>query len=103
MAPQIPLDNERIAQFCQRWGIVELSLFGSVVRPDFRPDSDIDVLVAFAPTVRYGLFALSRMQRELTSILGREADIVERSEVEMSENFIRRNSVLQSVLRVYAA
>ena len=103
MSPQIPIDDQRVRDFCRKYGIIELSLFGSVLRPDFRPDSDVDVLVTFAPNVRYSLFKLARMQRELSAILGREADIVERSEVESSENIVRRRSVLQSAQRVYAA
>jgi predicted nucleotidyltransferase len=68
--PQIDLPMDAIAVFCQRWHITELALFGSVLRGDFGPDSDIDVLVTFAPEYRYTL----AMEQELASILGREID-----------------------------
>jgi predicted nucleotidyltransferase len=97
------LENQRIREFCQKWNIVEMSLFGSVLRDDFGPDSDVDVLVSFGPGARYGLFQLSRMQRELKAIIGREVDLVERSEVETSDNPIRRRNVLQTAEKVYAA
>lgn len=67
-----------IAEFCRRNGIARLDLFGSVLRDDFGPDSDIDVLVAFHPGVRVGFIALSRMQRELSDLLGRQVDLVPR-------------------------
>ena len=103
MSPKISVDDDRIRQYCQEWNIREMSLFGSVLRDDFGPDSDVDVLVTFAPDARYGLFQLSRMQRELKAILGREVDLVERSEVESSDNPIRRRNVLRTVQRIYAA
>jgi predicted nucleotidyltransferase len=103
MSLKVSLDYARIREYCQKWNIREMSLFGSVLRDDFRPDSDVDVLVTFAPDARYGLFQLSRMQRELKAILGRDVDLVERSEVETSDNPIRRRSVLQTAQRIYAA
>ena len=103
MSPRISVDNARIRQFCQKWNILEMSLFGSVLRDDFGPDSDIDVLVTFAPETRYSLFQLSRMQREMKDILGHEVDLIERSKVETSDNTIRRRHVLQPAQRIYAA
>jgi predicted nucleotidyltransferase len=103
MSPKISLDDRRIREYCQKWSIRELCLFGSVLREDFRPDSDVDVLVTFTPGMRYSLFQLSRMQRELKAVIGREVDLVERSEVETSDNPIRRRNVLQTAQRIYAA
>ncbi|HTX55391.1 MAG TPA: nucleotidyltransferase family protein [Candidatus Baltobacteraceae bacterium] len=70
MAPQIAVDQQKVADFCRRNHIRRLALFGSVLRSDFRPESDIDVLVEFAPSQRIGL-RLIRMQEELSTILGR--------------------------------
>jgi len=74
MSPRIPIDHSRIADFCRRWQIQELSLFGSVLREDFRPDSDIDVLVEFEPGHTPGL-AFFEMQEELSRLLGRKVDL----------------------------
>ena len=75
---------------------MELALFGSVVRDGFGPESDVDVLVGFDPNARHTLFDMSRMQDELTTLLGRQADIVERVAVEQSPNYLRRKEILQS-------
>src|SRR5262249_32835975 len=103
MSARIPIDREKIAEFCRRWKITEFALFGSVLRDDFRPDSDVDVLVTFAPDTRYSLFDLVHMQDELKQIFGREVDLVERKAVERSENYIRRKHILSSVEPVYVA
>ncbi|OFX13715.1 MAG: hypothetical protein A2Z18_08590, partial [Armatimonadetes bacterium RBG_16_58_9] len=87
----------------RRWSILELAFFGSVLRDDFGPKSDVDVLVKFAPDARYSLFDLVHIQDELSSILGREVDLVERESVERSENYIRRRHILSNVERVYVA
>ena len=75
----IEVPKEGIAEFCQKWKIVELSFFGSVLRDDFRPDSDVDVLVTFAPDGRYSLFDLVHMEEELEKMLRRKVDLVERA------------------------
>ena len=103
MGIQIEVPKEKIAAFCRRNHIRELALFGSALRRDFRSDSDVDVLVEFEPGQELGLTALVTMENELSEILGRKADIVERQAVERSENYIRRRYVLQSVEKVYVA
>ena len=103
MSAKIPLDRSRIAAFCQRWKMAELALFGSVLRKDFRPDSDVDVLVTFSPDVRWGLLDLVKMENELTAVLGRKVDLVEREAVERSENYLRRRHILHAVEPVYVA
>lgn len=104
MNARIPLDREKIVDFCQRWKITEFALFGSVLRDDFRPESsDVDVLVTFAPEARYSLFDLMDAQEELKGIFGREVDMVERPEIEKSENYIRRKHILTSAETVYVA
>jgi predicted nucleotidyltransferase len=103
MSARIPLDSHRLGDFCRRWKITEFSLFGSVLRDDFRPDSDVDVLVTFAPEAHWSLFDLVKMEDDLATILGREVDLVERQAVERSENYLRRRHILQSVEPVYVA
>lgn len=69
------LDRDQIAEFARANGIRKLSLFGSVLRHDFRPDSDLDVLVEFFPGQEPGLIDMARMERELTEIAGRKVDL----------------------------
>ena len=77
--PQIEVPMDKIKDFCRKWKINEFSLFGSVLREDFRPDSDIDVLVSFEVTVRWSLYDVVEMKDELKAIFRRDVDIVERS------------------------
>jgi Predicted nucleotidyltransferases len=97
----IPLPKEKIAEFCKKWKIKEFSLFGSVLREDFKPESDIDVLVEFEPDARYGLFDMVTMTDELKEIFGREVDLLTRRAVEESRNYIRRKAILSSLEAVY--
>jgi len=103
MPPRLEIDREAIADFCRRRHITEMSLFGSVLRDDFRSDSDVDVLVTFAREDRSTLFDLVHMQEELTVIFGRSVDLVSRTAVEKSENWIRRRAILEGAERIYAA
>ncbi|HYF94107.1 MAG TPA: nucleotidyltransferase family protein [Symbiobacteriaceae bacterium] len=73
---RITLDPALIAGLCVRYNIREVALFGSVTRDDFRPDSDVDVLVDFAPDAQIGLFDLIGLKEELSTYLGREVDLV---------------------------
>jgi predicted nucleotidyltransferase len=100
---KIQLPEAEIERFCRRWKISELALFGSVLREDFPPDSDVDVLVTFSPDARWSLFDMVRMERDLEAILGRPVDLVERKAVESSENYIRRKHILSSFVPVYVA
>jgi len=99
----LDLPQERIAEFCSRWKISELALFGSVLRDDFTPQSDVDVLVTFDRSARVGLVALSQMERELGVLLGRTVDLIPRDAVEHSDNASRRRRILESAQVVYAA
>jgi predicted nucleotidyltransferase len=103
MTARIPIDREKIAAFCQRWKIVNLSLFGSVLRDDFRPDSDVDVLVTFAPDAEWSLFDHMAMEEELSAALGRKVDLVSRRAIERSANWIRRRVILESAEPYYVA
>jgi predicted nucleotidyltransferase len=100
---KISIPNEKIKEFCRRWKVSDLALFGSVLREDFRPDSDIDLLVRFFPGTNYGLFDLVRMQDELKQVFGREVDLVEWTAIAQSRNYIRRKEILGSLEAIYAA
>jgi len=100
---KIEMRRDRIADFCRRWKITEFALFGSVLRDDFDPESDVDVLVTFAEDARWSLFDLVGMQEELERLLGRSVDLVERRAIEKSENYIRRRHILSSAEPVYVA
>jgi uncharacterized protein with HEPN domain/predicted nucleotidyltransferase len=91
---RIDLPKEEIAEFCKKWGVSEFSFFGSVLTDDFRPDSDIDVLVAFEEDSKHTLFDLVHMEDELKQMFGREVDLLTRRGVEQSRNYIRRKSIL---------
>src|SRR6266550_1829633 len=73
----LEISKDVIESFCRKWKIKELALFGSVLRGDFRPDSDVDVLATFAPDAKWSVFDHARMSEELSTLLGREADVVE--------------------------
>jgi predicted nucleotidyltransferase len=103
MAIKIAIEREKIAAFCWRWQITELACFGSVLRDDFRPDSDVDVLVTFAPEVEWSLFDHITMEEELSAILGRKVDLVSRRALERSSNWIRRKAILETAEPFYAA
>lgn len=98
---KIQLPQQAIAEFCQRWQIKEFYVFGSVLREDFRPDSDVDVLVTFTPDAPWNLLDLVKMQQELKQIVGREVDLIEKKVVEQSSNWIRRNEILSTAQILY--
>jgi uncharacterized protein len=100
---RVTILRKKLVEFCKRWKITELALFGSVLRNDFRPDSDIDLLVSFSPRAKISLFDLVRMQNELKEIFGRDVDLVERRAIENSENYFRRKSILSNTKVIYAA
>ena len=100
--PQVPVPGDKLADFCRRWKIAELSLFGSALTEDFRPDSDIDLLVTFAPDAAWSLFDHFSMEDELATILGREVDLVSRRAIERSSNWIRRKAILESAEPYFA-
>jgi len=97
---EISIPQKKIRDFCRRWQVVEFALFGSVLREDFRQDSDIDVLVTFSPNAHHSLFDLARMEEELGGIFGRKVDLVEKSAL---RNPFRRHAILKSLEVVYAA
>ena len=96
------LDPPTIAAFCRRWKIQELAIFGSALREDFDADSDLDVLVSYAPDATWSLLDHVAMEEELAELVGRPVDMVTRRAVERSENWIRRQAILETAQVVYA-
>ncbi|MEW6777691.1 MAG: nucleotidyltransferase family protein [Bdellovibrionota bacterium] len=99
----LAIDRDKVAAFCRKWKIEELSLFGSVLREDFGPASDVDVLVAFHPEARWTLLDMVDMQDELSALMGRKVDLVSRRGVESSRNRPRRREILENARPVYVA
>lgn len=97
--PNVDISKEELADFCRRYHIRRLSLFGSALRKDFGPDSDVDVLVEFEAGAQVGFLALSRMRRELSALLGRPVDLVPREGLKP----VIREAVLSSTGELYAA
>ena len=90
-----------VAEFCTRWGVSELALFGSVLGDDFRPESDVDVLVTLDEQARHTLFDLHQMEEDLRRIFGRDVDLVSRRGIERSRNQRRRRAILESAQVIY--
>lgn len=99
----IDLPMEKIAEFCDRWQVTEFALFGSVLRDDFRPDSDIDVMVEFHPEAHPTFSTLDQMEAELKTIFDRDVDLITRQGIATSRNYLRRNEILSSAQVIYAA
>lgn len=97
---RLPVPRHQIDNFCRRWRVVELAVFGSVLREDFRPDSDVDVLVSFEKSAPWSAFDLVSMREELEAIFGRPVDLIEK---EGLQNPFRRSAILSSREVLYAA
>jgi hypothetical protein len=102
MRAEIPIPTERLDEFCRRWKIAELRVFGSALREDFRPDSDLDLLVRFAPEADWSLLDHVTMD-ELSGIVGRKVDLVSQRASERSSNWIRRKAILESAEPYFAS
>jgi predicted nucleotidyltransferase len=99
----ITLPHNEIAEFCRKWNVSEFALFGSVLRDDFRLDSDVDVLVSFPSyEATPSLFDHVEMQDELVEMFGRPVDLLTRGGVEDSRNPIRRQAILETARVIYA-
>ncbi|MFN2291056.1 MAG: nucleotidyltransferase family protein [Anaerolineae bacterium] len=97
------MSEQEISDFCQRWRITELALFGSVLRDDFDAESDLDILVAYAPDADWSLLDHVKMEQDLESLLGRKVDLLSRRSVEQSHNWLRRREILDSAEVIYAS
>ena len=98
---QVELPAQAVADFCRRWKITRLEVFGSALREDFRPDSDLDFLVTFDPVSRWSLFDHVTMEEEMKVLLGRQVDLVSRTAVEQSHNPYRKKSILETAHAIY--
>ena len=97
----LSVSNEIIEQFCRKWQIASLALFGSVLREDFSPQSDVDVLVTYVPDAVITFEARLRMEDELSELLGRKVEILRRELIEQSINPYRRRHILENARTVY--
>lgn len=100
MSARIAIDHDAIEAFCRKWKVSELSLFGSVLRDDFQPDSDVDVLVSFAADAPWSLFDWVEMIDELRALFGRDVDLVSKRGL---RNPFRRHEILTRREVIYAA
>jgi predicted nucleotidyltransferase len=89
IAERLPVHQDQIEAFCRKWKIRQFALFGSVLRDDFRPDSDVDVLVEFEPDAMHTLFTFVEMQDELSDLFGRKVDLVQKGAV--TNPFVRHH------------
>jgi predicted nucleotidyltransferase len=99
----LKVEADRIADFCQRWKISRLAVFGSAVRGEIRPDSDIDLLVTFRSDADWTMFDHFTMEEELSHLFGREVDLISIKALEENQNPIYRREILDSARQIYAA
>ena len=99
----IPVSESELAAFCTRWQIVELAVFGSALRDDFGPQSDVDLLVTFIPDATWSLLDHMRMELELVELFHREVDLIVRKTIEQSATPQRRNEILNSAQVIFSA
>jgi len=100
---RIAWDSAQLAHLCANWRIRRLELFGSVLREDFRPESDIDMLVTFDSDAGMTLFSLVTLEVELATVFGRAVDVVDRRSIERSPNYIRRREILRDPVTIHDA
>ena len=103
MNSRLLVNEEDIAVLCRERGIKRLAVFGSALREDFGPESDVDLLVEFEPDRTPGLLGIAVVESALSALFGREVDLVTRSAVEESRNYILRRAILESAEEIYAA
>ena len=96
---KISYPKESLERFCRRYQVRRLALFGSVIRDDFRPDSDVDVLISFNPEAKVSFMTLGKMKRELSLIFRRSVDLVPQEGLKPAI----RDDVLASAQEIYAA
>jgi len=94
--PVATIPGNEIVEFCQRWKVRELALFGSALRDDFGPDSDLDILIDFDVDAEWGLLEHIQMQQELQTLLRRNVDLISKRALERSQNWSRRHAILST-------
>jgi len=92
---------KQIETFCRRWQVFELALFGSALRDDFGPESDIDILVTFSPDADWGLLDHVQMTMDLKAIFKKEVDLITRHGLDRSGNWLRRDEILKTAQIIY--
>ncbi len=100
---RLGLTSEQLTAFCNRHQVAELALFGSILRDDFHPDSDIDILVTYQPQAQRGLLEKVVMKEELENLINRKVDLVSKKAIKNSRNWIRRQNILNSFEVIYVA
>lgn len=100
---RLGIEDDLLADFCQKWKIVRVEIFGSALREDFRPESDVDLLVTFTEDAPWSLLDIVHLEDELSRLLGRRTEIAERRAIEQSTNPFRRRGILGSAQLLYAA
>ena len=101
--PNLDIDEDALRAFCEKWGVAELAVFGSVLRDDFGPESDVDFLVTFTPDSQHSLLDYPEMESELERLAGRPVDLANRAAVEESRNPFWRREILQTARLLFAA
>lgn len=99
----VEVDGRELARVCAKWNVRELALFGSAIRDDFDEDSDIDLLVAFDPAVRFKMLKMAEIRADFGAVFGRRVDVVERAAVEENPNWVVRRAILESAQRLDVA
>ena len=95
------IPHEKISVFCKRWNVSEFALFGSALRADFRPESDVDVLVTFSDNSNWGLFDHVQMQQELQVLFNRKVDLISRRALVQTQNILLREEILKTAKAIY--
>lgn len=103
MNPRLNITDDQLAAYCRKWKIVEVWLFGSVLRDDFTTSSDVDVMVRFEDAAPWSLFELAAMKLELEDLTGRPVDLIEKQAIDHHRNPWTRHGVLSTAQRVFAA
>ena len=97
------INDEKLSEFCRRYKINELAVFGSALREDFTENSDLDILYVFDESSSHSLFDLVRIKEELEKLLGKPVDFISRKALEQSKNHFRKKSILESIKTIYAS
>ncbi len=98
---RLPISKEKLIKICQQWQITEFALFGSVLREDFREDSDIDLLVSFAADAPQGLLTLAKLKHYLEDLLECQVDLVVKAAIEEGDNWLRRQEIFNTAVTIY--
>ena len=101
MSVQVRIPDEQIADFCHRWKIVRLEIFGSAIRDDFSPTSDIDLLVEYQPGFHRTVTDMEQIQVEIEALFSRPVDLITRSSIEHSPNPYKRKNILGQAQVIY--